>query len=110
MTNEESRAEIVRLYAEGDRLLRAAMNGERPMTNERPYPELLSSEEAKELLSIAENLWTDIQEDELGGYSGVNRPIYIINSFKAVIEQFGRRDVGQHWSKNQLDAHPEKPK
>lgn len=70
----------------------------------RPYPELLSATEGKELLGLAEELWSDLQRNNLGGYSGINRPFYILNEFRRVIEQFGRRDVGLHWSKNDLDA------
>lgn len=74
-----------------------------------PYPELLSKEEAKALLAKAENLWADLQANNIGGYSGINRPFWILNHFKEVIEEFGRRDVGLSWSKNALDAHPDKP-
>ena len=70
----------------------------------REYPELLTSDEAKEILREAENLWRDLQQNNLGGYSGVNRPFYIVLAFKAVIEKYGRRDVGLTWSKNDLDA------
>lgn len=79
------------------------------MTDLRPYPDLLSPEEAKALLTEAETLWADLQADNLGGYSGINRPFWILTRFKAVIEEFGRRDVGQTWSKDALDAHPDKP-
>lgn len=74
------------------------------MTEERPYPDLLSTEEEKALLTRAEQLWEDLQANNLGGFSGCNRPFWIVAEFKSVIEEFGRRDVGQRWSKNDLDA------
>ena len=77
---------------------------------QRPYPELLSPDEARALLKKAEELWSDLQEDKLGGFSGINRPFWILSQFKQVIEEFGHRDVGQHWSKNQLEAHPDRSK
>lgn len=77
---------------------------ERTQTITRPYPDLLTEEEGKELLSAAENLWKDLQENKLGGYSGGNRPFWILGFFKHVIEKFGRRDVGLTWSKDDLDA------
>lgn len=70
----------------------------------RPYPDLLTPEEEKEILRDAEALWSDLQENNLGGYSGVNRPFYILSEFKRVIERFGRRDVGLTWSRNELHA------
>lgn len=70
----------------------------------RPPPELLSTEESKELLTKAEGLWRDLQENNLGGFSGINRPFYILHAFRSVIEQFGHRDTGLTWSKNDLDA------
>lgn len=73
-------------------------------TQERPYPKLLTSAEAKALLSRAEALWDDLQRNDLGGASGINRPFYILREFKQVIEEFGGRDVGLRWSKDQLDA------
>jgi hypothetical protein len=75
----------------------------------RPYPELLDRDEQHALLQRAEQLWSDLQRNDLGGYSGINRPFYILNEFKRVIEEFGHRDVGLHWSKDQLDAHPDRP-
>lgn len=71
---------------------------------ERPYPKLLTKDEARDLLKKAEQLWRDLQEDNLGGFSGINRTFYILHKFKRVIEEFGGRDVGLHWSKDQLDA------
>lgn len=79
------------------------------MTDKRPYPELLTDSESKQLLSMAEMLWDDLQSNNLGGFSGINRPFWILAEFKRVIEEFGHRDVGLTWSKNQLDAHPDKP-
>jgi len=80
-----------------------------PKTDQRPYPELLTSDESKTLLTMAEQLWSDLQANNLGGFSSGNRPFYILWKFKTVIEQFGHRDVGQSWSKNDLDEHPERP-
>lgn len=79
------------------------------MTDERPYPELLDSDEAKALLSEAEMLWSDLEANNLGGFSNGNRPFYIVWKFKQIIEEFGNRDVGLKWSKDQLDAHPDRP-
>lgn len=76
------------------------------MTEERPYPKLLDPDEQSALLEMAENLWSDLQANNLGGYSGPNRPFYIEWCFRRVIEQFGGRDIGLHWTKDQLDAHP----
>lgn len=73
---------------------------------ERQYPELLSGEEQTELLKWAEYLWMDLQKNNLGGFSGVNRPFYIVGEFRRVIEHFGHRDTGLKWSKNDLEAHP----
>lgn len=74
------------------------------MTADRPPPELLSTEESKELLTKAEELWRDLEENNLGGFSSINRPFYILWKFKEVIEKFGHRDVGLTWSKIELDA------
>lgn len=71
---------------------------------DRPYPKLLSESEGKALLEKAEQLWRDLQENNLGGFSGINRPFYILHEFRRVIEEFGGRDVGLHWSKDQLEA------
>lgn len=72
----------------------------------RPYPDLLTPEEEKEILRDAEALWSDLQENNLGGFSGHNRPFYIIAEFKRIIERFGRRDIGQTWSRLELEAAP----
>lgn len=71
---------------------------------QRPYPKLFDQSEAKALLVRAENLWSDLQANNLGGFSGINRPFYILHEFRKVIEEFGNRDVGLAWSKDQLDA------
>lgn len=75
------------------------------MTQEtlRPYPDKLSQEEKKSILSEAEELWSALEGNELGGFSNRNRPFYIVYAFKQAIEKYGRRDVGLTWSKNQLD-------
>lgn len=70
----------------------------------RHAPELLTREEARAMLTAAEELWEDLQRNELGGFSGVNRPFYIIGVFKRIIETYGKRDVGLLWSKDDLDS------
>ena len=67
-------------------------------------PELLSDEEKRLLLSEAEELWRDLEKNNLGGYSGVNRPFYILHEFKRVIEKYGNRDLGMLWSRSHLQA------
>lgn len=74
------------------------------MTEQRPFPELLDKDESRALLTRAEHLWEDLQANNLGGYSGINRPFYILNEFRRVIEEFGHRDTGLQWSKSDLDA------
>lgn len=71
---------------------------------DRPYPELLTPDERKAILAEAEQLWADLQSNNLGGFSGENRPFWILHAFKVVIERYGHRDVGLSWSKNDLDA------
>ncbi|QIG68204.1 hypothetical protein EVB56_013 [Rhizobium phage RHph_Y1_10] len=71
---------------------------------DRVYPHLLSKEEQSAMLKDAEMLWQDLQQNNLGGYSGGNRPFYILHEFKRIIEKYGNRDVGLTWSKNDLDA------
>lgn len=71
---------------------------------DRPYPDLLTVDEEKELLAIAEDAWSRLQSNDLGGFAGINRPFWIVAQMKAVIEKLGRRDIGQTWSKNDLDA------
>lgn len=70
--------------------------------NERAYPNLLTENEKKELLEKAENLWSTLEENKLGGYTGINRPFLILHEFKEVIEKYGKRDVGLTWSYNDL--------
>jgi hypothetical protein len=69
-----------------------------------PYPELLTDDERASILRDAEHLWADLQANNLGGFSGGNRPFYILHAFKLAIEKYGHRDVGLNWSKNDLDA------
>ena len=78
------------------------------MSETREPPELLSDAERKQLLADAERLWARLEANDIGGFSGVNRPFYILHAFKEVIEKYGGRDVGLTWSKNDLDAltHP----
>ena len=73
------------------------------MTNLK-LPELLSDEEKRLLLSEAEELWSDLEKNNIGGYSGVNRPFYILHEFKRVIEKYGNRDLGMLWSRWHLRA------
>lgn len=70
----------------------------------RPYPDLLNEEERSDMLRDAERLWNDLQKNNLGGYSGGNRPFYILHEFKRMIEKYGNRDVGLTWSKDDLEA------
>jgi hypothetical protein len=70
----------------------------------RTPPELLTDEEGRALLTEAEELWRDLQQDQLGGFSGINRPFYILHQFRRVIEKYGHRDVGLTWSKDELDG------
>lgn len=69
-----------------------------------PYPALLTDEESKSMLKEAENLLDDLLANELGGFSGINRPFYIVHAFKRAIEKYGRRDVGLNWSRDDLEA------
>jgi hypothetical protein len=73
-------------------------------TAKRPHPDLLSDAERKALLGDAEWLWRRLEANDIGGYSGINRPFYIVHAFKEVIEKFGRRDVGLTWSQDDLAA------
>lgn len=66
--------------------------------------EPLTPVEQQKLLAEAEQLWRDLQANELGGFSGGNRPFWIVHQFKRVIEKFGNRDVGLNWSKDELEA------
>lgn len=69
---------------------------------DRAPPELLDAHEQRELLTMAENLWCDLQANNIGGFSDGNRPFYIVHEFKRVIEKFSARDVGLNWTYNQL--------
>ena len=42
------------------------------------------AEERRQLLQRAERLWQELQDNELGGYSGINRPFYICEVFKEI--------------------------
>ena len=70
----------------------------------RDPPELLSADEQREIVADAERLWRDLQSNDLGGYSGINRPFYILWQFKRVVEKYGNRDIGLKWSQDDLDA------
>lgn len=70
----------------------------------RPYPQPLTKDEEARLLARAEQLWRDLERNQLGGYSGINRPFWIVGEFKVAIEEFGNRDIGWRWSKNERAA------
>ncbi len=65
---------------------------------------LLSTDEKRALLKKAEWLWAALEKNELGGYSYGNRPFYILEAFKEVIEDFGGRNIGYKLSQNEIDA------
>lgn len=71
------------------------------MTDREP-PKLLTKVETAEMLKEAEWLLKDLLENNLGGYSGINRPFYILHAFERMIEKYGNRDVGLNWTYNQL--------
>ena len=72
--------------------------------NKRPYPQLFTNEEKAGILKMAEELWDDLQKNELGGFSGINRPFWIVGAFRDAIEKYGNRDTGRTWSYNDLKA------
>lgn len=74
------------------------------MDQSRTPPDLLNNDESSAILFEAEALWADLQRNDLGGFSGINRPFYILAEFKRVIEKYGRRDVGLTWSYDDLKA------
>ena len=78
---------------------------ETPTQADREAPELLNADEQRGLLAEAEQLWRDLETNELGGFSGHNRPFWIMHQFKRVIEKYARCDVGLDWSKNELPNH-----
>lgn len=64
----------------------------------------LTKEEKEDLLKHAENLWHSLQKkNDLGGYSGINRPFWIVSVFREIIEEFGNRDTGYTWSQDDLE-------
>jgi len=67
--------------------------------------DLLSGEEKRAMLKKAEYLWRRLQANDLGGYSGVNRPFYILNAFMEIIEDYGRRDIGEKHTGYEIEAH-----
>lgn len=69
-----------------------------------PKVNLLSAQESAALLKLAEETWTDLQANNLGGFSDGNRPFWLLHAFKQVIETFGGRDVGLHHSQDELEA------
>lgn len=74
------------------------------MTDSRPLPDLLSSDERNALKAQAEQVWRDLQENNLGGFSYGNRPFWLMHQFELVIEKYGRRDIGLCWSPLQINA------
>jgi hypothetical protein len=70
----------------------------------RKPPELLTTDESKELLKHAEQLLKDLLENRLGGFSDGNRPFWIMYEFRTIIEKFGHRDTGMHWTGDQIAA------
>lgn len=70
--------------------------------------ELLTPAETRSLQSLAERLWRDLQANQLGGYSDGNRPFFIRDAFREVIEKFGRRDTGWTWTPQQIAAESER--
>lgn len=72
------------------------------MIDTRTPPDLLSAEEQRALLTDAEQLWRDLEGNQLGGFSNINRPFWVLFAFKQVIEKYGRRDVGLKWAQDDL--------
>ena len=64
---------------------------------------LLTNEEKQDLLKHAENLWRTLEENDLGGFSGINRPFWIVGVFREIIEEFGNRDTGLNWSNDDIE-------
>lgn len=52
--------------------------------HKQPQERLTTAPFRKHLLLEAERLWQDLQRDELGGYSGINRPFHIRNVFEQI--------------------------
>ena len=42
-------------------------------------------------LARAERLWAELQEDQLGGFSGINRPFWIVQAFREIREDERQR-------------------
>jgi len=95
----------ISLPYETAREIAALLRSAAPPQHVRAYPDLMSVDERKSLLAEAENLWRDLHANNLGGFSGVNRPFYILHEFKRVIEKYGRRDVGLTWSNDDIERH-----
>lgn len=77
--------------------------------HKRTPPDLLTNDEERQLLKDAEYLWSDLQENRLGGFSDGNRPFFILGEFKRIIEKYGKRDIGQTWTGNELKAFQDAP-
>lgn len=48
------------------------------------------------LLPTAERLWADLEKNELGGYSGINRPFWILQAFREVINHAEDRTIARN--------------
>lgn len=64
--------------------------------------DLLTTAEEKALLSMAEDVWGRLTANDIGGYSGINRPFYIKWMFKEVIEKYGHRNIGLNLTGEEL--------
>lgn len=47
-----------------------------------------------ELLKKAERLWEDLQKNQLGGFSGINRPFWIMYVFKEIRDAVRAEQTG----------------
>ena len=65
---------------------------------------LLTKDEHASIQKFAEDVWVALEENELGGYSGINRPFYLIWMFKKVIEKYGDRNIGLTLTADEVDA------
>jgi hypothetical protein len=72
-----------RLLAERNIIVRSLDGGSTPFRPDGAFPESEYPREASDL-ERAEQLWRELQEDNLGGYSGINRPFWIKLAFTAV--------------------------
>ena len=63
----------------------------------------LTLDEQKELLRFSEAVWKDLSDNNLGGYSGINRPFYLCWMFREVIEKYRNRNLGSNLTREQLE-------